>query len=163
MLGTTLIAHFAMGGIPPQMVDPRKQAAEKIWRRRPAPEGVPNFGELTVSLKRYPDTKPELAARQSRAQRVDHLDRAVTLAAGQVFGVEDGGSAAFGGLQDQGVPVGDLVARFDLKGGEDRLRGVDDDLPTQVVLNQLFDLCAGQRMRDSAAKIHAELLQNLRT
>jgi hypothetical protein len=63
-------------------------------------------------------------------------------------------------VQDQGVPVRDFVARFDLKGGENRSRSVEYDLPAQVVLNQLPDLCAGQRMRNSA--MPAALLPTLR-
>src|ERR1700733_3146563 len=63
--------------------------------------------------------------------------------------------------EDQGAPVRNLVPRFDPKRRDDRLRSVDDDLPAQVVLDQLGDLIARQRMRDSAAKVHAQLLQNL--
>src|SRR5208282_5468935 len=81
----------------------------------------------------------------------------------QILGVDDRRSAALGGMQDQSVPVRNLVPRFDPEGCDDRLRSVDDDLPTQVVLNQLCDLIAGQRMLHSATKIHAELLQDLRT
>ena len=33
-----------------------QQAAEKVDARCPAPKGAPDFGELAVSLKRYPDT-----------------------------------------------------------------------------------------------------------
>src|SRR5258708_35590986 len=66
-------------------------------------------------------------------------------------------------MQDQGFPVQDLVPRLDPKGCDDRLRSVDDDLPTQVVLNQLRDLVARQRMCHSATKVHAELLETLRT
>jgi hypothetical protein len=80
---------------------------------------------------------------------------------GEVFGVEDGGSAALGGLEDQGVPIGNFVAGFDLEGGQNRLGSVDDDLPTQVILDELSDLGGWQWVADSAAQIHAELLQNL--
>src|ERR1039458_1719435 len=37
----------------------RSQAAEKVGCRRPAPKGASDFEELTASLKRCPDTKPE--------------------------------------------------------------------------------------------------------
>src|SRR5258708_3625427 len=106
---------------------------------------------------------PRRPTLQLRSQRVHHLDRAIMLAVGQVLGVEDGGSAALGCVQDQGVPVGDLVPRLDFKGGDDRLRSVDDDLPTQVVFDQLCDVIARQWIRYSATKIYAELLQDLRT
>jgi hypothetical protein len=36
-----------------------EQAAEKVGTRCPAPKGASDFEGLTVSLKRYPDTKPE--------------------------------------------------------------------------------------------------------
>jgi hypothetical protein len=36
-----------------------EQAAEKLNIRRPAPKGAIDFEGLAVSLKRYPDTKPE--------------------------------------------------------------------------------------------------------
>jgi hypothetical protein len=36
-----------------------KQAAEKVNVRRPAPKGAIDFEGLAVSLKRYPDTKPD--------------------------------------------------------------------------------------------------------
>jgi hypothetical protein len=36
-----------------------EQAAEKVDIRCPTPKGASDFEELTVSLKRYPDTKPE--------------------------------------------------------------------------------------------------------
>src|SRR5258708_11202790 len=38
----------------------RLKAAEKVGNRPPAPKGAADFEELMVSLKRYPDTKPEL-------------------------------------------------------------------------------------------------------
>ena len=66
-------------------------------------------------------------------------------------------------MHDQCIPVRDSVPRFDSKRCDDRLWSVDDNLPTQVVLNQLRDLVARQRTRYSATKIHAQLLQNLRT
>jgi hypothetical protein len=40
-----------------------KQAAEKLNIRRPAPKGAIAFEGLAVSLKRYPDTKPEFFRR----------------------------------------------------------------------------------------------------
>jgi hypothetical protein len=42
-----------------------EQAAEKVVIRCPAPKGASDFEELTVSLKRYPDTN-------SAAARLDH-------------------------------------------------------------------------------------------
>jgi hypothetical protein len=45
----------------------------------------------------------------------------------QVLGVENRGFAALGGVQDQGIPVRELVPRFDPKRRHDRLRSVDDD------------------------------------
>src|SRR5208282_6640159 len=39
-----------------------EQAAEKVAVRRPAPKGVSDFEELTVSLKRYPDTNLSFSA-----------------------------------------------------------------------------------------------------
>src|SRR5208283_4754054 len=39
-----------------------KQAAEKAAVRRPAPKGASDFEELTVSLKRYPDTNLSFSA-----------------------------------------------------------------------------------------------------
>jgi hypothetical protein len=39
-----------------------KQLAEKVDIRCPAPKGASDFEELTVSLKRYPDTKPSFSA-----------------------------------------------------------------------------------------------------
>src|SRR5271156_840809 len=35
------------------------EALEKVYLRHPAPKGARDFEGLTVSLKRYPDTKPE--------------------------------------------------------------------------------------------------------
>jgi len=37
------------------------EAAEEVRCRRPAPKGVSDSEELAVSLKRYPDTKPEFS------------------------------------------------------------------------------------------------------
>jgi hypothetical protein len=37
-----------------------EQAAEKVDFRCPAPKGAADFEELAASLKRCPDTKPEL-------------------------------------------------------------------------------------------------------
>src|SRR5208282_6726126 len=39
-----------------------EQAAEKVAVRRPAPKGASDFEELTVSLKRYPDTNLSFSA-----------------------------------------------------------------------------------------------------
>jgi hypothetical protein len=39
------------------------QAAEKVDSLRPAPKGASDSDELTVSLKRYPDTRPSFSAR----------------------------------------------------------------------------------------------------
>ena len=97
----------------------------------------------------------------STPQWVHHRNPTITLLVRQILGVEDGGPAALGCVQDQGVPVGDLVARFDRKSCDDCLRSVDDDLPTQIVLDQICDLVARQRVRNSATKIYAELLQDL--
>jgi hypothetical protein len=36
-----------------------EEAAEKVNLAAAAPKGASDFRELTVSLKRYPDTKPE--------------------------------------------------------------------------------------------------------
>jgi hypothetical protein len=36
-----------------------EQAAEKVNSRCPAPKGAFDFEGLPVSLKRYPDTKPD--------------------------------------------------------------------------------------------------------
>ena len=36
-----------------------EEAAEKVKLRHPAPKGAIDFEGLVVSLKRYPDTKPE--------------------------------------------------------------------------------------------------------
>src|SRR5271154_711421 len=71
----------------------------------------------------------EAVSAQLTSQRVHHFNRAIALPVRQVLGVENRGSAALGRMQDQGVPVRDLVPRFDLKRGDDRLRSVDDDLP----------------------------------
>jgi hypothetical protein len=38
-----------------------KPFAEKLGHLRPAPKGASDWEELMVSLKRYPDTKPEFA------------------------------------------------------------------------------------------------------
>jgi hypothetical protein len=62
------IKAFPLGRHVPQGLKPAffwalngtaQQAAEKVDIRCPAPEGASDFEELTVSLKRYPDTKPE--------------------------------------------------------------------------------------------------------
>jgi hypothetical protein len=37
------------------------EAAEKVYLRCPAPKGGPDFEQITVSLKRYPDTKSEFS------------------------------------------------------------------------------------------------------
>jgi hypothetical protein len=39
----------------------KKQAAEKVNFGCPAPKGASDFEGLTVSLKRYPDTKPDFS------------------------------------------------------------------------------------------------------
>jgi len=46
-----LISENGYGGAAKQMV---------YASRRPAPKGASDFEELVVSLKRYPDTRPEL-------------------------------------------------------------------------------------------------------
>jgi hypothetical protein len=39
-----------------------EEAAEKVDSLRPAPKGASDADELTVSLKRYPDTRPSFSA-----------------------------------------------------------------------------------------------------
>src|SRR5271169_1939429 len=38
------------------------ETAEKVYLRCPAPKGASDFERLTVSLKRYPDTKPDCSS-----------------------------------------------------------------------------------------------------
>ncbi len=71
-------------------------------------------------------------------QRVHHLNPAITLPVCQVLGVKNRGSAALGGMQDQRVPVRNLLPRFDPKRCDDHLRSVNGDLPTQVVYPAVF-------------------------
>lgn len=49
----------------------------------------------------------------SPLQRVHHLNPAIMLALRQVLGVENPGSTALGGVQDQPVRAGNLVLGFD--------------------------------------------------
>src|SRR5208282_310259 len=66
---------------------------------------------------------------QARPQRVDHPYFAVLLTCPEVFGIQGRGTRAFGCLENQRVPVGDLVARLDFQRLNDRFRTVDDDFP----------------------------------
>jgi hypothetical protein len=53
----------------PQSLSAAKEAAEKVRCRWPAPKGASVSEELAVSLKRYPDTKPEFF--RSRKAAID--------------------------------------------------------------------------------------------
>src|ERR1035437_7711834 len=95
-------------------------------------------------------------------QRIYHLNRSIARCCRQMLGVEDGCAGALGGLKDQGIPKGNLVAYYDLQRFLDRCGSVGNHLPGGVIANQWTDFLDGQGIAGVAAEMNAQLFKNLR-
>lgn len=96
----------------------RKQAIVSVVLSAPIA-----FGGLALEISRNID-------RGGLKKRIKHLNRAVRLPCRQILGIKNRGAHAFGGLQNQSIPEGNVVTYFNLQRLDNRFRRVDHDLPT---------------------------------
>ena len=68
-------------------------------------------------------------------ERIDDADGMVVLSGIEVFREKFGASCGGGGGEDGGIPIGCLVALFDVEGILHDLHGERDDAVTQPVLD----------------------------
>jgi len=93
---------------------------------------------------------------------IDETDGVVGLARVEVFGEEFGASGTGGGGENGGIPVGCLVAVFDVKGVLDGLHGERDDVETEPVANEGGGILVRIRQgTGGTGGLNIELLQHL--